>query len=159
MQITIIAVGKLKEKYLKMGIEEYVKRLSAYARMTIVEVADEKAPENLSEKDKLLVKEKEGKRILAHIKNGQHVVALAIDGEMWSSEKLADKMDSWATYGKSSVAFVIGGSLGLSDEVLQRADEKLSFSKMTFPHQLIRLILLEQIYRGFKIMNGEPYHK
>jgi 23S rRNA (pseudouridine1915-N3)-methyltransferase len=159
MQITIVAVGKLKEKYLKMGIEEYVKRLSAYARVTIIEVADEKAPENLSPGDMQRVKEKEGERILASLKSGQHVVALAIDGEMWSSEKLADKMDSWATYGKSSVAFVIGGSLGLSDQVLMRADEKLSFSKMTFPHQLMRLILVEQVYRGFKIIKGEPYHK
>ncbi len=159
MQITIVAVGKLKEKYLKMGIEEYLKRLSAYARVTIVEVSDEKAPENLSDGDMLRVKEKEGERILASLKNSQHVVALAIDGEMWSSERLADKLDSWAIYGKSSVAFVIGGSLGLSEQVLKRADEKLSFSKMTFPHQLMRLILVEQVYRGFKIIKGEPYHK
>lgn len=159
MQITIIAVGKLKEKYLKMGIEEYLKRLSAYAKVEIVEVADEKAPENLSEGDMLRVKEKEGERILGAIKNGQHVVALAIDGEMWPSEKLADKLDTWATYGKSSIAFVIGGSLGLSEGVLKRADDKLSFSKMTFPHQLMRLILVEQVYRGFKIIKGEPYHK
>ena len=159
MQITIVAVGKLKEKYLKMGIEEYLKRLSAYARVTIVEVSDEKAPENLSDGDMLRVKEKEGERILASLKNSQHVVALAIDGEMWSSERLAEKLDSWAIYGKSSVAFVIGGSLGLSEQVLKRADEKLSFSKMTFPHQLMRLILVEQVYRGFKIIKGEPYHK
>lgn len=159
MQITIITVGKLKEKYLKMGIEEYLKRLTAYARVDIIEVPDEKAPENLSEADMVRVKEKEGERILGAVKNGQHVVALAIDGDMWSSEKLANKLDSWATYGKSSVAFVIGGSLGLSDGVLKRANDKLSFSKMTFPHQLMRLILVEQVYRGFKIIKGEPYHK
>lgn len=159
MQITIVAVGKLKEKYLKLGIEEYLKRLSAYARVTIVEVVDEKAPENLNEVEMLRVKEKEGERILANLKRDQHVVALAIDGDMWSSERLADKLDSWAIYGKSSVAFVIGGSLGLSNQVLKRADEKLSFSKMTFPHQLMRLILVEQVYRGFKIIKGEPYHK
>jgi 23S rRNA (pseudouridine1915-N3)-methyltransferase len=155
----IVAVGKLKEKYLKQGIDEYRKRLSAYAKVEIVEVADEKAPENLSEADMLRVKEKEGGRILAALKPDQHVVALAIEGEQWSSEQLAKKLDSWATYGKSSVAFVIGGSLGLSDTVMNRANEYLSFSKMTFPHQLMRLILLEQVYRGFRINRGEPYHK
>ncbi|GEN34657.1 MULTISPECIES: 23S rRNA (pseudouridine(1915)-N(3))-methyltransferase RlmH [Aneurinibacillus] len=159
MHIMIVAVGKLKEKYLKQGIDEYRKRLSAYAKVEIVEVADEKAPENLSEADMLRVKEKEGGRILAALKPDQHVVALAIEGEQWSSEQLAKKLDSWATYGKSSVAFVIGGSLGLSDTVMNRANEYLSFSKMTFPHQLMRLILLEQVYRGFRINRGEPYHK
>ncbi|WP_096467590.1 23S rRNA (pseudouridine(1915)-N(3))-methyltransferase RlmH [Aneurinibacillus soli] len=159
MHIAIISVGKLKEKYLKLGIEEYTKRLSAYAKVDLVEVADEKAPENLSAADMERVKQKEGERILAAMKPDQHVVALAIDGEMWSSEKLAQKLDQWATYGKSSVAFVIGGSLGLSDAVMKRADEKLSFSKMTFPHQLMRMILLEQVYRGFRINRNEPYHK
>ncbi|MBO8172136.1 MAG: 23S rRNA (pseudouridine(1915)-N(3))-methyltransferase RlmH [Bacillaceae bacterium] len=159
MNITIVSVGKLKEKYLKQGIEEYSKRLSAYARVRLIEVPDEKAPEHLSEAEEEQVKQREGERILQQLKPDQHVVALAIDGEMWSSEKLAQELDAWATYGKSSVAFVIGGSLGLSDEVMQRADMKLSFSKMTFPHQLMRLILLEQVYRAFKIIRGEPYHK
>jgi 23S rRNA (pseudouridine1915-N3)-methyltransferase len=159
MHIRIISVGKLKEKYLKMGIDEYTKRLSAYAKIEIIEVADEKAPENLSEADMVRVKEKEGERILAAIKPDTHVIALAIEGEMWSSEKLAQKLDQWATYGQSSIAFIIGGSLGLSDAVMQRANEYLSFSKMTFPHQLMRLILVEQVYRGYRINRGEPYHK
>lgn len=159
MQITIAVVGKLKEKYLKQGIDEYLKRLSAYAKVQVVEVADEKAPENLSDTEMEQIKQREGERILQQIKPDQHVVALAIGGEMWSSEKLATQMDNWATYGRSSVAFVIGGSLGLSDDVLRRADVKLSLSKMTFPHQLARLILLEQIYRGFRINRGEPYHR
>ncbi|MGO0063884.1 23S rRNA (pseudouridine(1915)-N(3))-methyltransferase RlmH [Brevibacillus fluminis] len=159
MQITIVTVGKLKEKYLKEGIEEYSKRLTAYCKLQVVEVADEKAPEELSATEMEQVKRKEGERILAQLKPDQHVIALAIDGQMWSSEKLAAELDRLATYGKSQVAFVIGGSLGLSAEVLKRADAQLSFSKMTFPHQLMRLILVEQVYRGFRIVRGEPYHK
>ncbi|KON85958.1 50S rRNA methyltransferase [Sporosarcina globispora] len=159
MNISIITVGKLKEKYLKQGIDEYLKRLSAYAKMDIIEVPDEKAPEELSETEMIQVKQKEGERILAKIHPDAHVIALAIEGKMKSSEELADTLDKLATYGKSKIAFVIGGSLGLSQEVLQRADEKLSFSKMTFPHQLMKLILLEQIYRVFRINRGEPYHK
>ncbi|TCS80779.1 23S rRNA (pseudouridine(1915)-N(3))-methyltransferase RlmH [Tepidibacillus fermentans] len=159
MHITIIGVGKLKEKYLLQGIEEYKKRLSAYAKVQLIEVPDEKAPENLSEAEMEQVKRKEGERILTQIKQDDYVIALAIEGKMWSSEDLAKEMDNLATYGKSNVAFVIGGSLGLSKEVYARANELLSFSKMTFPHQLMRLILLEQVYRAFKIMKGEPYHK
>ncbi|MCK9927523.1 23S rRNA (pseudouridine(1915)-N(3))-methyltransferase RlmH, partial [Frankia sp. Mgl5] len=159
MQITVVTVGKLKEKYLKDGIAEYSKRLSAYCKLQIVEVSDEKAPEELSATEMEQVKRKEGERILAQIKPDQYVIALAIEGEMWSSEKLASELDRLATYGKSQVAFVIGGSLGLAPEVLKRADAKLSFSKMTFPHQLVRLVLLEQVYRGFRIGRGEPYHK
>ncbi|MEK3857508.1 23S rRNA (pseudouridine(1915)-N(3))-methyltransferase RlmH [Cytobacillus sp. FSL H8-0458] len=159
MNISIITVGKLKEKYLKQGIDEYLKRLSAYAKMDIIEVPDEKAPEELSETEMVQVKQKEGERILAKIHPDAHVIALAIEGKMKSSEELADTLDKLATYGKSKIAFVIGGSLGLSQEVLQRADEKLSFSKMTFPHQLMKLILLEQVYRAFRINRGEPYHK
>ncbi|EWG12311.1 23S rRNA (pseudouridine(1915)-N(3))-methyltransferase RlmH [Cytobacillus firmus] len=159
MNISIITVGKLKEKYLKQGIDEYLKRLSAYAKMDIIEVPDEKAPEELSETEMIQVKQKEGERILAKIHPDAHVIALAIEGKMKSSEELADTLDKLATYGKSKIAFVIGGSLGLSQEVLQRADDKLSFSKMTFPHQLMKLILLEQIYRAFRINRGEPYHK
>ncbi|MGM0778960.1 MAG: 23S rRNA (pseudouridine(1915)-N(3))-methyltransferase RlmH [Bacillota bacterium] len=159
MNISIITVGKLKEKYLKQGIDEYLKRLSAYAKMDIIEVPDEKAPEELSETEMVQVKQKEGERILAKIHPDAHVIALAIEGKMKSSEELADTLDKLATYGKSKIAFVIGGSLGLSQKVLQRADEKLSFSKMTFPHQLMKLILLEQVYRAFRINRGEPYHK
>ncbi|WP_137743745.1 23S rRNA (pseudouridine(1915)-N(3))-methyltransferase RlmH [Robertmurraya siralis] len=159
MNISIITVGKLKEKYLKQGIDEYLKRMSAYAKVEIVEVADEKAPEVLSENEMLQVKEKEGERILAKLHPDTYVIALAIEGKQKSSEELADTLDKLATYGKSKIAFVIGGSLGLSQQVLQRSDEKLSFSKMTFPHQLMRLVLVEQIYRAFRIMRGEPYHK
>jgi 23S rRNA (pseudouridine1915-N3)-methyltransferase len=159
VNISIITVGKLKEKYLKQGIDEYLKRLSAYAKIEIIEVPDEKAPEELSETEMLQVKQKEGERILSKIHPDAHVIALAIEGKMKTSEELADGLDKLATYGKSKVAFVIGGSLGLSSEVLQRANEKLSFSKMTFPHQLMRLILVEQVYRAFRILRGEPYHK
>ncbi|OAJ74709.1 23S rRNA (pseudouridine(1915)-N(3))-methyltransferase RlmH [Brevibacillus sp. SKDU10] len=159
MQITIITVGKLKEKYLKEGIAEYVKRLSAYCKLNAVEVNDEKAPEELSATEMEQVKRKEGERILAHIKQDHYVIALAIEGQMWSSEKLSSEMDKLALHGRSQVAFVIGGSLGLADEVLKLADAKLSFSKMTFPHQLMRLVLVEQIYRAFRISRGEPYHK
>ncbi|MEH6940844.1 23S rRNA (pseudouridine(1915)-N(3))-methyltransferase RlmH [Bacillus sp. JJ722] len=159
MNISIITVGKLKEKYLKQGIAEYTKRLSAYAKIDIIELPDEKAPENLSETDMLIVKQKEGERILAKISPDTHVIALAIEGSMKTSEQLAENLDKLATYGKSKIAFVIGGSLGLSDEVMKRSNETLSFSKMTFPHQLMRLILVEQIYRAFRINRGEPYHK
>ncbi|MED1738113.1 23S rRNA (pseudouridine(1915)-N(3))-methyltransferase RlmH [Bacillus swezeyi] len=159
MNISIVAIGKLKEKYLKQGIDEYIKRLSAYAKVDIIELPDEKAPENLSDQDMRIIKDKEGERILSKISPDAHVIALAIEGKMKSSEELADNMDRLATYGKSKVTFVIGGSLGLSDAVLKRADEKLSFSRMTFPHQLMRLILLEQVYRAFRINRGEPYHK
>ncbi|WP_430482481.1 23S rRNA (pseudouridine(1915)-N(3))-methyltransferase RlmH [Rossellomorea marisflavi] len=159
MNITIITVGKLKEKYLKQGIAEYTKRLGAYAKIYIIELADEKAPEVLSDSEMQQVKNKEGERILSKISPDHHVIALAIQGKMKSSEELADTLDKLATYGKSKVAFIIGGSLGLSDDVLKRADEKLSFSKMTFPHQLMRLVLVEQVYRAFRINRGEPYHK
>lgn len=159
MHISIVTVGKLKEKYLKQGIEEYIKRLNSYAKIGIFEVPDEKAPEELSEVEMEQVKQKEGERILAKIHQDTYVIALAINGKLKSSEELAENLDKLATYGKSKVAFVIGGSLGLSNEVLKRADEQLSFSKMTFPHQLMRLILVEQIYRAFRINRGEPYHK
>ncbi|PLT36015.1 23S rRNA (pseudouridine(1915)-N(3))-methyltransferase RlmH [Bacillus sp. V5-8f] len=159
MNITIVTVGKLKEKYLKQGIDEYLKRLSSYAKVDIIELADEKAPETLSDVEMLQIKEKEGERILSKISADAHVIALAIEGKMKSSEELADTLDKLATYGKSKVVFVIGGSLGLSKSVMQRADEALSFSRMTFPHQLMRLILVEQVYRAFRINRGEPYHK
>ncbi|MBU5268233.1 23S rRNA (pseudouridine(1915)-N(3))-methyltransferase RlmH [Virgibacillus proomii] len=159
MKITIVSVGKLKEKYLKQGIQEYLKRLSTYAKVKIIEVADEKAPENLSEAQMLDVKQKEGERILSHIQPDTYVITLEINGKILSSEQFASKLDELATYGKSKIAFVIGGSLGISADVQNRSDLALSFSKMTFPHQVMRLILLEQVYRAFRINRGEPYHK
>lgn len=159
MNISILTVGKLKEKYLKQGIDEYTKRLGAYAKITITEVPDEKAPENLSQEDMRIIKQKEGERLLTKIPQDAHVIALAIDGQMQTSEQLAANLNQLALHGKSKICYVIGGSLGLSDKVLERANEKLSFSKMTFPHQLMRLILVEQVYRGFRINRGEPYHK
>ena len=159
MNISVISVGKLKEKYLKLGIEEFSKRLSKYCKLDLIELEDEKCPENLSEKDMEIVKNKEGQRILSKIKNNSYVIALAIDGKNLSSEELADTISNLAVRGNSHITFIIGGSLGLSDEVLKRADYKLSFSKMTFPHQLMKLILLEQVYRAFRINNNEPYHK
>ncbi len=159
MNITIVSVGKLKEKYLKMGIDEYAKRLGGYAKLDFVEVPDEKAPEQLSDAEMEMVKRKEGERILAKISDGTYVIALALDGKMKTSEQMAADLDALMTYGKSKVAFVIGGSLGLHDDVLKRADEKLCFGKMTLPHQLMKLVLVEQIYRSFRIIKGEPYHK
>ncbi|MEK4487851.1 23S rRNA (pseudouridine(1915)-N(3))-methyltransferase RlmH [Psychrobacillus sp. FSL H8-0484] len=159
MNIQIVSVGKLKEKYLKMGIEEYTKRLGAYAKVDVVEVPDEKAPEQLSPADMEIVKKKEADRILAKIGADTYVIALAIEGKMKSSEQLASDLESLMTYGRSKIAFVIGGSLGLHEDVMKRADEKLSFSKMTLPHQLMKLVLVEQIYRAFRIIKNEPYHK
>lgn len=159
MNINILAVGKLKEKYIQQGIAEYVKRLGPYAKVTIVEVPDEKAPDSLSAADIEEVKRVEGDKILAKISADTYAIALAIQGKQITSEALAKQLDNLATYGKSKIAFIIGGSHGLSDEVLERADMHLSFSKMTFPHQLMRLILVEQVYRAFKINRGEPYHK
>jgi 23S rRNA (pseudouridine1915-N3)-methyltransferase len=159
VNISIITVGKLKEKYLKQGIEEYLKRLTAYAKVDVIEVSDEKAPEELSDLEMVQVKQKEGERILGKISQDTYVIALAIQGKLASSEELANSLDKLATYGKSKIAFVIGGSLGLSDEVIKRSNEQLSFSRMTFPHQLMRLILVEQIYRAFRINRNEPYHK
>ncbi len=159
MNIAIISVGKLKEKYLIMGIDEYSKRLGSYAKIELIEVADEKAPENLSDADMEIVKRKEGERILTKIGPDTYVIALAIEGKMKSSEQLATDIQSLMTYGRSKVAFVIGGSLGLHEVVMKRSDEKLSFSKMTLPHQLMKLVLVEQIYRAFRIIKNEPYHK
>jgi len=159
MRISVVCVGKIKEKYLKLGIDEFSKRLSKYCKLEVIELDDEKAPENLSDKEMMMIKEKEGKKILSKIKDNSHVIALAIDGKNLSSEELADTIDNLGVRGTSHIVFVIGCSLGLSDDVIRRANYKLSFSKMTFPHQLMRLILLEQVYRAYRINNGEPYHK
>ena len=159
MKITILAVVKLKEKYWKQAISEYEKRLSAYSKIEIIEVPDEKAPENMSDKEIEQVKEKEGQRLLAKIKPQATVITLEIQGKMLSSEGLAEEMQRRMTQGQSDFVFVIGGSNGLHENVLQRSNYALSFSKMTFPHQMMRVVLIEQVYRAFKIMRGEAYHK
>ena len=159
MKITIVCVGKIKEKFYRDAVEEYKKRLGRYCKMQIVEVADEKTPDKASEALENQIKEKEGNRILSHISDNDYVIALAINGKERDSVELAEHIKALGLHGKSSLTFVIGGSLGLSEEVLKRADEKLSFSKMTFPHQLMRVILAEQIYRSYRTIHGEPYHK
>jgi len=159
MNIDIIAVGKIKESYLTNGIKEYQKRLSAYCKLRIIEVGEEKAPESLSDKEKAQVLEREGKNILSKINPSSFVISLCIEGQSLSSEEMAKKLDDLMLKGKSHLTFIIGGSLGLSDEVKERSDFSLSFSSFTFPHQLMRLILLEQIYRWFRIIRGETYHK
>jgi len=159
MNITIISVGKLKENYLKDGIDEYLKRLTKYATVKIIEVADEKAPENLSPADEEIVKSKESDRIKKYIKDNTYVIVLDIMGKSNTSEEFAGLIQRLGVNGFSDLTFIIGGSLGLSYDILDKAAYKLSFSKMTFPHQLMRLILVEQIYRGFRIIKGEPYHK
>lgn len=155
----MLAVGKIKEKYLVQGISEYAKRLSRYCKLEIVEVADEKTPDKAGDAVEAQIKETEGRRLLKYIREGDYVVALAIQGKMLDSIELSKLVENLGIQGESSLVFVIGGSLGLSDEVMRRADYLLSFSKMTFPHQLMRVILLEQIYRSYRIMNHEPYHK
>ena len=159
MKITLIAVGKIKERYFEDAIREYSKRLSRYCRLEIIQVADEKTPDGASEALEEQIKEKEGRRILDQIREGAYVIALAVEGKQLDSLELAARMERLAVEGKSQLVFLIGGSLGLSKEVMRRADFALSFSAMTFPHQLMRVILLEQIYRSFRIMRGEPYHK
>ena len=159
MQIDIVCVGKIKEAFFRSALEEYKKRLGRYCRLNELEVTDEKTPENASEDETRQIKEKEGLRILSRLKDDAYVIALAIEGKGFSSEALAEELEKLSIRGVSHLQFVIGGSLGLSDTVLKRADLLLSFSKMTFPHQLMRVILLEQIYRTFRIRRNEPYHK
>ena len=159
MNIRIIAVGKIKEKYIKEGIKEFSKRLSRYCTLNIVEVNDEKAPENLSKKEMDIIKNKEGARILSKVPANSYLISLVIDGKKLSSVDLSEKMEGLMVSGTNDISFIIGGSLGLSDEIINTSNFKISFSDMTFPHQLMRLILLEQVYRGFRIMKGEPYHK
>ena len=159
MKITILAVGKLKEKYWKQAIAEYEKRLVAYSKIEMIEVPDEKVPETMSDKEIEQVKEKEGQRLLAKIKPQATVITLEIQGKMLSSEGLAKELQQRMTQGQSDFVFVIGGSNGLHQDVLNRSNYALSFSKMTFPHQMMRVVLIEQVYRAFKIMRGEAYHK
>lgn len=159
MKITVIAVGKVKERFYTDAAAEYEKRLSRYCRLEIIQVADEKTPDGASETENTRIRDREGERILAKIRDDMYVIALAIEGEMPDSVELAAKIDRLGTEGKSHIAFVIGGSLGLSAAVMRRADWALSFSRMTFPHQLMRVILLEQIYRSYRIISGGPYHK
>lgn len=159
MKITVLCVGKVKEKFYRDAIDEFAKRLSRYCKLEILEVNDEKTDEQASETEIRLVKEKEGERLLKNIKDDAYVITLCIDGKQLDSEELSEKIERLGIQGTSHIYFVIGGSLGLADAVVKRADYKLSFSKMTFPHQLMRVILLEQIYRSYRIMNNEPYHK
>ena len=159
MKITILCVGKVKEKFYREGILEFTKRLSRYCKLEIIEVPDEKTTEDASETEIRIIKEKEGERILKNIKEDAYVISLCIEGKQLDSEALSEKIEKLGIQGTSHIYFIIGGSLGLADEVVKRADFKLSFSPMTFPHQLMRLILLEQIYRSYRIMNHEPYHK
>lgn len=159
IKITLITVGKIKEKFYVEALKEYSKRLSRYCKLEIIEVADEMTPDGASAAVEDQIRQREGERILKHIKAGMYVIALAIDGKMSDSVQFGRHIEKLGTAGNGNIAFIIGGSLGLSKEVLSASDEKLSFSKMTFPHQLMRVILLEQIYRGFRIINNEPYHK
>lgn len=159
MRITIVCVGKVKEKYFTGAIDEYSKRLSRYCKLEIIEVPDEKTPDGASEAVNQQIKEKEGRRILDKIPEDAYVMVLAIEGKQPDSVELSEKIQKLGVRGESHIVFVIGGSLGLSSEVMKRANETISFSRMTFPHQLMRVILLEQVYRAYRIMNNEPYHK
>ncbi len=159
MNITLYTVGKIKENFYRQAIEEYTKRLGRYCRLRIVEVADEKTPDHASPAVEAQIRQKEGERLLKQIKDGTYLVALAIEGKKMDSIAFAEKIQQLGLHGTSEIGFVIGASLGLSDSVLSRADMKLSFSDLTFPHQLMRVILLEQIYRAYRIISNEPYHK
>ena len=159
MKITVITVGKIKEKFTRDAIAEYAKRLSKYCKLEIIEVADEKTQENASEIVCNQIRQKEGERILKYIREDAFVVTLEIKGKLLSSEELAEKIEKLGVQGTSHIIFVIGGSIGLSQEVMKKSNFALSFSKMTFPHQLMRVILLEQVYRSYRIISGEPYHK
>jgi len=159
MKIKLIAVGKLKEKYLKQGIAEYQKRMTNIHPIEIIELNDEKIPDRASSKEKTLVKKKEGEKILAKISNQDKVIVLSINGKLLTSEELAEKIKDFETYGAQNIVFVIGGSLGLADDVYKRADLEISFGRFTLPHQLMRLVFIEQIYRAQMINRGSEYHK
>ncbi len=159
MKITILAVGKIKERYLREAVQEYSKRLSRYCRLEIIEVEDERTPDRAGEREEELIRSREAGRLMRYLGGGAYVIALDINGTARSSEEFAERIDKLGVEGKSHIIFVIGGSIGLAPEISGRADERLSFSKMTFPHPLMRVILLEQIYRAYRIVRGEPYHK
>ena len=159
MKITLVTVGKIKENYLRDAVAEYVKRLGKYCKLEVIETADEKTPDHASETVEEAIRAKEAERILRYIREDAFVITLEILGKQLSSEELAKKIETLGVQGKSHIIFVVGGSIGLGKEVFERSDFALSFSKMTFPHQLMRVILLEQVYRSFRIINGEPYHK
>jgi len=159
IHINIICVGKIKENYLKDAINEYTKRLSKYTNLKIIELADEKIKNNSSLKEEILIKNKKEQNILNNIKKDSYIICLDLKGKQYTSEEFSQKIDNISLTGNSSITFIIGGSLGLSEEILTEANELISFSKMTFPHQLFRVFLLEQIYRAFKISNNETYHK
>ncbi|MCI6361184.1 MAG: 23S rRNA (pseudouridine(1915)-N(3))-methyltransferase RlmH [Eubacterium coprostanoligenes] len=159
MKVTVIAVGKLKEKYLRDACEEYLKRLGTYSKVSIVEVNEERCSDNPSESEIENVKQKEGQRIIAKIPKGSFIVPMCIEGTQFSSEDFAKKIEATAVAGNSDITFIIGGSFGLSDEVKSLGKLKLSFGKLTLPHQLMRVVLLEQIYRAFSILNNSKYHK
>lgn len=159
MKITIVTVGKIKEKYLRDAIGEYSKRLSKYFKLEIVEVADEKTPDNASETMEKIIRDKEAERILKYVREDAYVITLEIGGKMLDSVEFSRKLENLGIQGKSHILFIIGGSIGLGEAVLKRSDFPLSFSKMTFPHQLMRVILLEQVYRCYRIIHHEPYHK
>ncbi len=158
-QITILCVGKIKEDYLRDAVDEYSKRLTRYCKLSITEVSDEKTPDNASPTEEEQIKAKEAARLLKNLPEDAFVVTLEIEGKQLTSPELAEKLSSLAVTGSSHIVFVIGGSLGLGADILKKSDMRLSFSKMTFPHQLMRVILLEQIYRSFRIISGAPYHK
>ena len=159
MKIKLVTVGKLKEKYLKDGIAEYMKRLNRFCKMEMIELADEKTPDKASDLENQQILEKEGNKILAKINEREFVIALAIEGNQFPSEKFSQLMMDTTVHGFSYITFVIGGSLGLSPAVKKRANLLMSFGKLTLPHQLMRLVLIEQIYRAFMIQQGSPYHK
>lgn len=158
MKITILAVGKIKEKYLTAGIAEFVKRLGPFCRLEIIEIDEEKMPDNPSEKEMTKALAKEGERLLKYARESTYLVVLDVHGKLISSEELAAKLDNLAVTGQSDITFLIGGAFGLSEEVRRAAKERISFSKMTFTHQMVRLLLVEQVYRAMKIRRGEPYH-
>lgn len=159
MKLTLITVGKLKEKYWKQAVEEYQKRISKYAKIELIEVTDEKEPNNASPNDIEQIKDKEADKILSRIKPGQHVVTLEIAGRQYSSEKLAAEYQKWMNTGKSDVVFVIGGSNGLGEAVKQRSDQEISFGALTYPHQMMKVMILEQLFRVNKILKNEAYHR
>lgn len=159
LHIDIICVGKIKEQYLKDAVAEYSKRLSKYCSLTITEISDEQVPNNLNDKLAQNIKQIESNHILSHIKRDSYVICLDLKGKQFSSEEFSKKIENIALNDSSNITFIIGGTLGMSDELLKKSNELICFSKMTFPHQLIRVFLLEQLFRAFKISNNETYHR